>query len=476
MKLSQTPQFGFRLCPGQQIIHSSEMKNYIIKDQLDNNIGILLGRVLHTYPYIGIIFDKNTIKINFNTTNKHDFYKNFLQKIAGSFICYINYEKHISIYTDPIASIPIVYCLDSGIIASSANMLFDESEYWSRFDRKLYENLVGGRPGGWIPGTLTAHDRVCRLLPGHALDLKTMTQRRIWPSGDDFPGYRLAEDAAAPIALALSNYVAATAREHETGLGLTAGWDSRLLLAASKDCHDLVYYYTFVSGDGSPDTKIAMDIVKNQNLNHSFYEIQHADRDDRGAWTRYTGHCVNEVNQTIHPTLDLVPPRTIITGIAGETGRGFLYKNDYNSIDDLKLSSSDIIRRLNIASTTKVIDNIDMWLSGVSSLPNSMILDLAYLELRVAGWAMSQAPAQKAIRYSLAPLGHSEVQQNFMRLSPKDKINMNVFKNAVKILWPEISDYPINKFGDSRDITNTILKFLNPTKIKKQLRLKGFLR
>src|SRR5204862_1202127 len=92
----------------------------------------------------------------------------------------------------------------------------------------------------WI-GEDTYFVHVKHLLPNHLLNIRTSSTSRYWPQ-EEVPRLRL-EESADKICPFLQGMMQAATHRHSVMLAVTAGKDSRTLLAASRSVRDEVHYF-----------------------------------------------------------------------------------------------------------------------------------------------------------------------------------------------------------------------------------------
>lgn len=168
-------------------------------------------------------------------------------------------------------------------------------------------------------------------------------------------------------------------------------------------------------------------------------------------WDDAVGHCVREQNRNTYLTLSHIGPSLLVQGAFGEAGRGRLYRQDAERIDEIRPDPAFLASRLTIPPAPEHFEELERWLEPLAGFPTSVVMDLAYIELRGASWAMAQAPAQKAIRPALAPFAQRATFDAFLRTSPRAKADKTLFRAMLEQLWPEAAALPINRFGDYRD-------------------------
>jgi hypothetical protein len=133
----------------------------------------------------------------------------------------------------------------TGILAEVLGLAMDPdaAEFLRAYRRR--------EPEYWWPGDSSPYKEVRHLLPNHCLDLKEGVPRRFWPDGPITN--RPAAEVAKENAQILQNLIASASNRTELALTVTAGKDTRLLLAACRAVQDQVYYNTWLYWDMSWD-------------------------------------------------------------------------------------------------------------------------------------------------------------------------------------------------------------------------------
>jgi hypothetical protein len=94
----------------------------------------------------------------------------------------------------------------------------------------------------WWPGSRTLYRGVVRLIPNHSLDLRTGRVERYWPDEPCRP--RPLAEAVETCCTVAQGMFRAAHRRFALAQTITAGWDSRLSLAASRAVSPDVVYFT----------------------------------------------------------------------------------------------------------------------------------------------------------------------------------------------------------------------------------------
>ena len=129
----------------------------------------------------------------------------------------------------------------------------------SRFYQKSRE--------AWWPGDRTRYRDVRALLPNHALDLQTGAVRRFWPYAPLEP--RSLEGAVDHGTAILRGMMLGARHRFPLTIAMTAGLDSRLQLAASRDiAHDATFFthLHYGHGEGHVDAVVPRKLLKRLGL------------------------------------------------------------------------------------------------------------------------------------------------------------------------------------------------------------------
>jgi hypothetical protein len=124
-------------------------------------------------------------------------------------------------------------------------------------------------PEYWWPVDSSPYRQARRLLPNHYLDLNTGMSHRYWPTGDITR--RTLKEVVEENAPFLQGLIESAARRFDLAPSITAGKDTRLLLAASRTVRERLYCFTTLHWDltrNSPDIAIPSRLLSRLGLPH----------------------------------------------------------------------------------------------------------------------------------------------------------------------------------------------------------------
>jgi hypothetical protein len=369
-----------------------------------------------------------------------------IYRLAGSFVFVLDLPQARRLYLDANGTLSAVYDASNQVAAATTLLvLASEKEYNQRLDHALHTGLRVDKDG-WFSAGLTAHDGVERLICNHYLDLDSWKCIRHWPTEPLTPEF----DPARSIRTVLehtSRTIGALSKVAQTRLGLTAGLDTRLVLACAKKFLGDVSFVTVDAPGAELDVLRARELSRRFGLKHQTLPYVEANDEQMQIWQRKASHSVTGMNMKMHLSMSPLEDMIFVGGAGGEVGRGFLW---LNSDEQTKLDARGLIARLKLPQHPRLVSAVDAWLGPLQGLDSLLILDLAYVELRMSSWGFAE---------SYAHLGHVEINPlisratygAMMSLHSSLRRNNAMPIGALKAEWPELLEFPINCYGNWRD-------------------------
>jgi hypothetical protein len=420
-----------------------------VVDGTGRRVGLVLGTVIDLDA--GVIARAVTLESMLDAASIDDAVERHIYRLAGSFIFILDIPACRRIYLDADGSKSLVYEPAARRAGSTAMTLLNRQDYLQRLQQDRYRAL-GIDGSGWFTAGLTAHAGISRLLCNHYLDLDTWTAHRHWPRQPIAPSH---DPAAAfnDLVGRVQATIAALAGDRDVSVALTAGLDSRFLLAASRPFVDQVSFVTVAAPAGALDVAVGRDLANRYGLRHEVLPYRRATAEQAQAWQIRAGHCISGVNMTMHPSVAPLRERYFVGGLGGEVGRGFLWlKADAGT----PIDAAGIVARLKLPRDRQVVAAVDGWLRPLADFDTLQILDLAYLELRMSSWAFADAYANP-VRRELHPM-ISRANFEAMLSVPADLRRTGaIFRDAISRASPGLLAVPVNRYGDWRDLRKRTL-------------------
>lgn len=298
------------------------------------------------------------------------------------------------------------------------------------------------------PGTATAFSEIKHLLPNHYLDLSTGECRRYWPLMPmKAHGFDEVVDEAIKI---LQGLMAAATRRFDLVLGMTAGYDSRIVLAASRKVANKLSAITVRQGlmpDTHQDLVIATRLLDRLGMRH---DIVKALPYMSAAFSKTFKENVFLAHDHYGPDAEAIldcygRKKVVVTGSGAEVARAPFRKR----IDANKghYTARDLARLQWMGNDQFAVQSFQQWLDELDELHNVHLLDLFSWEQSHGNWlAGTQLEFDIAWRDIFTPFNCRELLVCLISVdecyrSPPDH---ELFKMLIEKMWPELMNEPIN--------------------------------
>lgn len=299
------------------------------------------------------------------------------------------------------------------------------------------------------PGSATAFREIRHLLPNHALDLQSQQVTRYWPRRAPTPMSRAV--AQTKLRDLFEGLILAAANRFPLVVGLTAGLDSRLVLAASRSIVTGISFITVRQShfdDDHRDVAIAKRLATRFGLSHAVVEAAHTTSPDFAYAFKSNVFCAHEHYAADAEALyDHFQRQSVaLTGSAGEVGRvcpGFTAPVK----DPADLNAEHLAQMQNMPQIPFVANAFADWLDDARDIGDFDILDLLDWEQEHGNWlAMTQLEFDIAWRDIFTPFNCREVLSTLLSVpeSERSAPDYRLITDIIKIMWPELLSEPIN--------------------------------
>lgn len=405
--------------------------------------------------------------------SKTDFFKS-LEVLTGKYAIFYVSKEYKILMTDFFSERQLYYWkrTDYYYISSSDKLILDTLQLTPEIspEKKALINatLFLNINEHWLLSEEDWDDRIKKLIPNHYLDVQKNEIERL----PIFVSNQLDEkEVLATFKTYLQNVMEAiTLRYTSIYFPITAGYDSRLLLAASIQWKDKMKYYIFNSGKTYVlrDVKIAKKIAKKFTLD--FEEIKVSEMSP-GFKKEFASHFI--VPRFLSKTRNIAWFKEHVnTPTVNISGGGGNLKGVY---DEAKFSTiEDLIKEIEYDNLPIHKKAIEKWL--VEAKPyakryNIPLNDLFFQELRMGKWASKmyhEADITPVDYYS--PLNCRQIMyMAFLNIpaTRRHKPDSFLFKTLTEDMLPGATKIPFNP-KTWRDYVKSVIPYQH---IKKQVRL-----
>jgi len=376
--------------------------------------------------------------------------------LSGRWLVIFQDSDNTYLFTDPFGFRSIFYSIEgeSSWCASQPELIRTQCDINYSTDHNFLEyqhSADFSRMESPAFGSNTIFQSCKHLLPNHYLDVKQALPVRFYPTEELSPKTQFEGIIQESTELLKGIFTAVTTR-YESALALSSGWDSRLLLAASRDVQKKILYFVDRKGileENHPDVWVPGILAKSLSLN---FEVRSSELELPGWFVsllsnNVTGARVLPKSRMIYSKYLEHDQKVYLNGNGGEIIRNYYDKTCSYDIGELNIGT--IIRLIGFQKQYKFIyDQIETWLNDIdfSARENINILDYLYWEQRIGNWG-AQFPSEQDIAVEeLSPLNCRQLINNLLSTPREARAapDYPVFKAMILNLWPEILELPIN--------------------------------
>jgi len=329
-------------------------------------------------------------------------------RMGGRWILIVVDSTEIILFNDPCGQRQVIYtdsqfaepwCASQpGIIAEEFNLHIDKQA------EKEFINVQCISPTReyWWPGDSTGFNEIKHLLPNHYLDVRTRTCHRFWPH-DKINRLPLDEGAEKGSQL-LKNIITSASNRYNLGFTLTAGWDTRLLLAATREVARDVYYFTMIYGsltEKSCDLQVPKRLLGKLGLTHNTIQCP-CNEDDE--FKRIYKHNVFTAHERVweniarglyeHYPRDRVCIRGAISSQIVKPYSAYSTQMFANYKTEREVTAQSMAKHFHMETTPFILNHLEKWLSEAKPVAENSdfnIVELFGWEQLTGKWqAMSQ--------------------------------------------------------------------------------------
>jgi len=398
--------------------------------------------------------------------SKEYFFKS-IQLLSGRYVILYKNKNNFLAANDACSLRQIYYTFMDGenIITSSQRLFLDSfnlklemsTEKMKFIDLKEFQGI---NESSWY-GEEGVDDRLRKILPNHYLDIKIREVKRIPVFFKTLVGE---PEILEYVASLLKGSIDAITRRYDVIQALTAGWDSRNLLAAAKESRDKIKFFVFDIGDvgtKSPDVWVPENLSTRLRLNFEVWKPDPLRMDFREIFIRE--HVVPRMAKAaqIQFVYDRFRDKNVIrvSGVAGaffKSVYGYTRKNitpEMLNYFTFYGGKSEYIRK----EVLKWYDNSVIY----SSNNGIQLLDLFYWEQKGGNWGSLYPLEQDIAIEEFCPHSNRNMLISLLRMPAEKRASPNCYfiKKLIQNLWPETLSEPINPASFKKKVIKNIKRF-----------------
>lgn len=325
------------------------------------------------------------------------------------------------------------------------------------------------------PGHGSPYTEIMHLLPNHYLDLGSGASKRYWPARP--LTQTTLEHAVEVVSSTLKGLVEAAACRFELAVSLTAGLDSRAVLAASRNVVADNPVMTVRQID-KPEDHADIDVAARLALELGFHhDVIHSSLIISDEFLR----CFKQNTALPHyiyaPDAHAIGKyyqhkRVAVTGSISEIGR-LSFRAQLGKPESEPIDAYDLSRLQKMGKQPYAVNAFDAWLAGTGNTYNIPILDLFEWEQGHGNWlAMCHMEFDIAWKDIFAPFNCRDLLTTLLSVDSRyrKKPDNTLYRAMINSLWPEILDVPINPHDNHKRKLTAVLRSGIPYPIKKSIK------
>ena len=326
----------------------------------------------------------------------------------------------------------------------------------------------------WV-GDATRFEGVRHLLPNHYLDLRSRVAVRYWPTGP-VPQHDL-DAAVRETSTRLQASLDAITRRHSTAMAVTAGTDSRVLLAAGREVLNRIHLFVndHHLGRNNPDIRVPQEILSSLGVPFRIYDVPDGvDEGFRSAFKESTFLASERLLPSIYNVFfEHFGHKVLILGVS-EIGRTFY------GHPPAKLTGHRMAYKLGYPASRYAIrecERIRPALQAAAAASGVDALALLYWEQRLGNWGATRNSESNVAVEKVDPFNSRLLYELFQGVDPKFRSYRHnpcvLFREVIRTLWPELLGWPVNPAGTVRDRVMGALEALRVFEPGKELKYKA---
>lgn len=303
-------------------------------------------------------------------------------------------------------------------------------------------------PEPWWPGRATAYTAIKHLLPNFVLSQRTRSETRFWPT-KKLPSLSQ-DEGAIKSAEYLKKVVLSAANRFKLALPITAGRDSRTILAATKGIPDIYYYSMKYAHFNmvSRDIRVPRKLLKKLNLSHHIIDCPAKMGSEFSTLYKKNVDTTHEMCGAIAQGLMHHYPqdRVMLSGHCSEIARCGVYEFTPHP-DDVDLSY--LAKSVYMEPSEYVNGHFSEWLSEAQPVADKFgypVLDLFYWEQVMPNWTANGQSEWDVVMERVTPFNHRPLLETLLAVDVKYRKDPEYFlySEIMSVLWKDVLSVPFN--------------------------------
>ena len=435
----------------------------------DNRKIILLGYIIDSEQSIS---QSEILSNLINSSGNFSELCGLTYALTGRFVLIYVENQEVKILNDPCGLRSVYYSFEEDriFIGSSPMIIADVQGKKETKNTQILEFINSPEftlnESAWF-GDKTIFDNIFHVMPNHYLDCEKQKVERYWIG--KITNLNLT-DVVMSVGEMLQNSIVEMSRRVPIQLAVTAGWDSRILLAASKQTKVTTKYFVSsmdILPDSHMDIKIPNLLAKNNDFEiEVIRNITEIDEEFIEILKRNVMNArVLPKTKTIYHFYRNKEKRVTINGNASEISRLF-----YGIVADEFVTAEYLAKLMNYEKFEFVVAEFQSWLDNTREFAKTNqipLLDLFYWEQRMGNWGVHYPNEQDIAVDEFTPFNNRKLIIELMCIQNeyREESNNVLYKQIIESMWPELMQVPVNPLSLKQKV-----KGLMPSNLKMEIK------
>ena len=377
----------------------------------------------------------------------------YCRDLCGRYVIVFNFSGKTGLLNDLIGSRSVYYYIQQKFIwcasqpSTLASLLRIDEDRSPLVRTYVEQEMFASGEGCWI-GDGTKYTGVKHLLPNHYLDFEEKRSIRYWPiSTLELLGIEYAARQSAEI---LENTMLAATNRFQLSMAITAGWDSRCMLATTRNVPSKIYHYVQKYGgmtDKHPDIRVPRKLA--QMLGIPFHIIECSDYHDEAFDIALERNVF-----VLHNPAKKALLRSFYQDFQGKV-------NASGNISDLCRTVyginpvheiADLLTLVHLVDSGYAADSLKQWYAEAKQRCDALgynLRDLFFWEQVLGNWGSMFAAELDIAIDEFYPFGTRRLVEIILAVDERSRpyTNSKVHRRIIEMLWPELLSEPINPIG-----------------------------
>jgi hypothetical protein len=401
---------------------------------------------------------KSNQEIAYELNNKYEFFKTLVKSedvfsLGGTYLIFHYCEKDnsLSVLGDTSMQRELYYLKQGnktialGATDKLISKFFPVKEKENPLFKEFYKSDAFKKRKAFILDD-TNYECLYRLKPNFYLNINTGENVRFFPCEKIKP--TSLTEASQKSSKIIANFIKAANHRYKVMIPVSAGWDSRLLLAASRSLKNEIVYYvlqTHIKGSRHFDIKTPRKLMAKLNLPIEIIDYSKNINSQEIEIVKNSISFYREKNleYIINYFYKKHPGKLTLNGNISE-----IVRLEFDEVFNLTPKKIAFIQKY---PSLKYVENeYEKWYKKNKSLFLKMgyrTLDMLYWEENCANWVAKSKTEFRAYGIEVfSPFNSRELILTLYGLPKKYRRKQNpvVYKKMIEILWPEVLQIPVN--------------------------------